>query len=429
MAAMPGLTPENESSQPAVRKRVAVISMHTGVLDRRIVGQVNALIESGRDVTIVTTPVSLEGTGIDPRVRVRCPLAPRPGTGLRARLLTLYKKLPLPIRLLRRDVWHLTRPGALPPGTDTLVQLADGLDVDAIHVHDLEALPAAVKIRENMTARGHSPCLIYDSHELFPESEPGFAFRRYWSKLEHRYIHSADRVITVNDAIASELAVRYNIPMPTVLMNSVPTLTSQVRIDFAEFARLFQATPQSLRSKRLVIYQGSLRPRLNVENLIRAMTHTDEDIVLLLIGQGVLDRQIERLIAAHAPGRVLRARWVDPSALLAYTRHAHLGVIPYLGTCLNNALATPGKLFEYLEAGIPICANSLSEVDRILKAGRFGACYEFSSPRQIASAIADALARAKAGEFDGVNDNAVRAPYRWQAHAQTLLKAYESLGC
>lgn len=428
MASMPGLTRENAASVPTSQRRVLVVSMHTGVLDRRIVGQMNALVESGRAVTLVTTPVSLDGTGIDPRVRVLCP-ATEGGGGQQSRVMKLYKMLPLPIRLLRRDVWYFARPDLLPPGTRTLIELAVGLDADVIHVHDLEALPAAVSIRDQMRTRGLAPRLIYDSHELFPESESGFAFRRYWTGLERRYIHAADRVITVNHAIATELAARYDVALPAVLMNSVPDTASQGSVDFSEFASIFRTTPERLASKRLVIYQGSLRPQLNVENLVRAMPWLDERVILLMIGQGVLDATVNALIKQHGQGRVLRAPWVGPNALLAFTRHAHLGVIPYLGTCLNNRLATPGKLFEYVEAGIPICANRLPEVDRILQSSKFGACYEFSSPRLIAAAITDALARADAGEFFGLRDEAAKASFRWKAHVESLLAIYDSLGC
>jgi glycosyltransferase involved in cell wall biosynthesis len=403
--------------------------MHTGVLDRRIVGQINALLESGREVFLVTTPVSLDGTGIDGRVRVLSPQTIGRSTGLRAGGMKLYKKLPLPIRLWRRDIWYLARPSDLPPGTSTLIQLAQGLDVDVIHVHDLEALPAAVSIRDAMQARGLRPRLIYDSHELFPESELGFAFRRYWTRVEKRYIRAADRIITVNHSIAGEIAARYDVPLPDVLMNSVPEMGSRISVDFAAFAALFGTTPERLAAKRLVIYQGSLRRHLNVENLVRAMAHTSDQVMLLMIGQGVLEATVVKLIARHARGRVLRAPWIDPNTLLAYTRHAHLGVIPYLATCLNNMLATPGKLFEYLEAGVPICANRLPEVERIVQAGRFGACYDFTTPRKIAAAITDALARSDAGNFPGIRDETAKAPYRWPAHVHSLLRIYESLGC
>jgi len=428
---MNGVRGENQSGAKAAPTRVAVVSMHTGVLDRRIVGQMNALVASGRDVTLVTTPVSLAGTGVDARVRVVMPTMDeqRRPPGLRTWGMKLYKALPLSIRLARRDVWYLAWPNQLPGGTDALVQMARGVDADVIHAHDLEALPAATTIRDQMRSRGLNPRLIYDSHELFPESESGVAFRRYWSGIERKYIGAADRVITVNDSIAREIARRYGVPPPTVLMNSVPQGGIAADVSLRDLAALFHVPEERLSAKRRVIYQGSLRPKLNVENLVRAMSHTSDDVVLLMIGQGVLDRKIDRLIARYANGRVLRAPWVDPATLLAFTRHAHLGVIPYLGTCLNNHLATPGKLFEYLEAGVPICANWLPEVDRILREGEFGACYEFSTPRAIASAISDALRRAEDGAFTGIRDESRKSPYRWAAHERSLLTLYESLGC
>lgn len=36
------------------------------------------------------------------------------------------------------------------------------------------------------------------------------------------------------------------------------------------------------------------------------------------------------------------------------------------GTCLNHCLALPNKIFEYIQAGIPILVSDLPEMQRVV---------------------------------------------------------------
>ena len=81
--------------------------------------------------------------------------------------------------------------------------------------HDLETLPLALRARRRLGGR-----VLYDSHELFVESSLARWEGRRWARIERRTIGRADAVITVSGSIAAELARRYGIAEPEVVLNA-----------------------------------------------------------------------------------------------------------------------------------------------------------------------------------------------------------------
>ena len=77
---------------------------------------------------------------------------------------------------------------------------------------------------------------------------------------------------------------------------------------------------------------------------------------------------------------VFFAGWVDQSRLLGYTRHASCGVIPIQPETLHLRYCTPNKLYEFLEARLPICASDMPELRRFVEASGIGAVYDLSRP-------------------------------------------------
>lgn len=53
--------------------------------------------------------------------------------------------------------------------------------------------------------------------------------------------------------------------------------------------------------------------------------------------------------------------------LLRYTASADVGIISTQNLCLNNWFCMPNKLFEYIQAGIPILCNNLHDCEIIIE--------------------------------------------------------------
>lgn len=411
--------------------RVLVLSAHRGMLDRRIVAQLNELSATGRQVTFVTTPVDLIGSGLLEAVRVVGLESVTEGSrghlnpGL---LKRAYRALPLGIRLLRRDVTYFLKPTQAPPDTAHLLSLAESLDADVIHCHDLETLPAAAIVKAAIAKRtGKTPKLIYDTHELFPFQEPSGLFQRYWLAQERKLIHEADAIVAVNASVADELARLHKISAPVVLYNSFGVTFPKDATARQDAIRRLGVPPES--TLPVVLFQGGLTWPRNLKNLVLAFESLKTTANLSILGGGPAEKGIRQLIAARKLSNVSIASWVPPDELLGIVRCVDMGIIPYRGDrCLNDRFCTPNKLFEFMEAGIPICASDLPELRRIVRECALGDVYDMSAPKAIAHAVADCLSRAKAGEFVGLRERMRTEHLRWPAQARTLRALYDRLG-
>lgn len=88
---------------------------------------------------------------------------------------------------------------------------------DIVHAHGLDTLPAAVRAAKRCGAR-----VIYDMHELEEGQLPAAAplMVRWKTSLERRYLRSVAASIAVSPSTASSKARKYNIPLPTVVLNA-----------------------------------------------------------------------------------------------------------------------------------------------------------------------------------------------------------------
>lgn len=419
-------------------ERVLVLSSHS-CLDRRIIAEVNTLAESGRAVTLLNVPGDLARSCLDPRVHVRVgptlkspakePLPPRAAKLRECARWWRPTAARLAKKMLPRTVVAMLRrlgPSPIRPFLNDLLAYfsrhAPEERIDVIHCHDLETLPAAIDLRARRYPGAH---LIYDSHEYYPYQIDDPAFQFHWSNEEARCIHEADLVITVNPSIAELMANRYGIPCPAVLYNSHSLLNETPSILASQFCDRFQAPASGFR----LLFQGGLTEYRNLPNLVRAMAQLDDSFRLFVIGTGPKEREMRELQSELRIHHLHFGGWIEQHELLAYTRHAHLGVIPCISEAglLSMQYCTPNKLFEYIEAEIPICSNNLPEITRIVSSSGIGRTYTMETPEQIARALRDCRARCERGEFTLQARQAARQQYSWKLQGQHLLQLYDRL--
>lgn len=408
------------SSIQAAISKVLVLSAHAGGLDRRIVAEVNTLASAGRDVTFVSLPVKISTQAFDPRVHIV--MQPMARLSRQARLKRLAHQLPFRCREYAKTAWRLMGPKPIATNRHYFSLMTPKDHYDAIHCHDLDTLPIGSEIRAAMCPNAK---LIYDSHELFPHQFPTGRYQRYWSRVETDYVNGADLVITVNESIARALTHFYGIDRPEVIYNSYGTPQRHEPLDETTFLRHFCARTDCFR----VIFQGNMVVEKNVEALLRAFRILPETTQLFLLGGGPMWDPLHMLRDRLGLQNVFFGAWVEQEQLLSYVKQAHMGVIPYVGDeLLNNRYCTPNKLFEFIEAEIPICASDLPELRRIVKGYRLGGVYAMHDPESIAKAIAECRDRYAMGEFTRAAQRAAREAFSWRRQGAKLVALYDRLG-
>lgn len=244
--------------------------------------------------------------------------------------------------------------------------------------HDLQTLPAAYQV-----ARAAQASLVYDSHELFCEQEFSAADKSFWSSVERKYVGKCDLVVTVNHSIAEELKRRYQLNSVDVIQNAERRL-GPVRIE-----RVFHGLFGIPEGHHVLLLQGGISVGRNIETLVQAMALVRNPAVhLVVLGDGPLVPHLKEIVAQMGlAARVYFHPAVAQKDLLRYTAAADAGVIPYQATCLNNYYCTPNKLFEFVAAGLPVVANDLPEIRRVISEHQIGILGPMASSQEVAELI------------------------------------------
>jgi glycosyltransferase involved in cell wall biosynthesis len=326
---------------------------------------------------------------------------------------------PLPRGRLRRALLPLGGALMLADYSARALWLAVRRRSDVYHGHDLVTLPVAWAASRLRRSR-----LVYDAHELFTEiGRLGSLARGICRLLEAALIGRADRVVAVNGSIAQELARRYGIPAPVVIMNCPRSAPQPVSRD-ASPLRAYAGVPEGA---PIVLYQGVYMPHRGLENLVQAARGFTR-AHLVLMGWGPLQPSL--FDAARGAGVSGRVHFADPvplEELLRFTAGADLGVIPYLNVGLNNYYTSPNKLFEYCAAGVPIVASRFPELVKVVDELGIGRTFDPERPDDIAAAVNALLDDTAALHAARRNVAAVAGRFTWETESEKLLELYRAL--
>jgi glycosyltransferase involved in cell wall biosynthesis len=394
--------------------KVCMFVTNSVVADSRVIREAAALASSGREVVVVAMhdgepqPRVERMDGFTVRRVRRDPLArgysppSSPGSPAARRTGGLLRIAPALADFQVRAAWTGWRERAR-----------------VYHAHDLSTLPAAW-----IAARLAGGRLVYDAHELFTEiGRLPPAARAALRVVERALIGRADRVITVNDSIAGELARRYRVPTPRVVRNC-PRTGGRMPSREGSSLRARAGLPEGA---RVVLYQGMLMPHRGLENLVRAAP-LFHDAHLVLMGWGPLRDALETLVAeVGAAPNVRLVDGVPVDELLAVTAGADIGAVPYRNIGLNNYYTSPNKLFEYLVAGVPVVASRLPELVRVVDGEGVGRTFDPEEPASIADAVNALFDDPAALERVRAAVASVRHRYTWESECRTLLEVYASL--
>ena len=231
---------------------------------------------------------------------------------------------------------------------------------------------------------GRAPRLIYFSMEYFsalPSLRAKPIKRRIWSALERWGARGAAAGATVCDSIAAHLRRDFGIPIVTV--RNVP---------YRAASR--DGKPPSLHVRcglpadaSILLYPGMLQEGRGLESAVRAVALVP-GVHFAVIGGGPLLAGLRDLAAAEGcRDRVHLLGEVDFRDLTALTRGAFAGLAPFQALSASYLYSLPGKLFEYIQAGVPVIATALPEIRKVVDGYGVGICLEDERPETLAAAL------------------------------------------
>ena len=276
--------------------------------------------------------------------------------------------------------------------------------------------------------RRHRARVVYDSRDIYMVAANLARLRgpikAILARLERGWARAADRVVTVNQPYAEQLAQRFGVEMPAIVMNCSyrydPPTPAPRR--FHEALGLDPAT-------RVVLYQGGFSRGRGVEQLIQAI-HDIPNTVLAVMGYGVLEadfRAAAELDENRGLVHVLPA--VPPTELLDWVASADVVGVLFQRDTLNNYLSTPNKFLEAMAAGVPSVCSDHPGMGPIARATGCGIPVDPSDIAAIAGAIRT-IVDAPPDERAATRARALAAAheiYNWETQVQALLAEYTRL--
>ncbi len=301
-------------------------------------------------------------------------------------------------------------------GIPALARRAAATGAAVLHASEPDAWLAAL-----LAARRTGARVVLDVHEHYPSRLDGrlpgalrplarAALRRFCRATARR----ADAVVVAKDGLDQDFAA--------------PGRTIAVR----NYAAAATVTPRRHGPGPLVlVHLGALGRARGAMEMLEALALCPEETRLRLIGRitdGSGEDFTRRAEALGLSARVDQLGWRPHAEALAEAAQADIGLVLFQPGVENHRLALPHKLFDCMQAGLPIIAPAFAEeVAAVVREAGCGVLVETDNPAAIAAAIArlaDPVLRAELGER---GRQAALGRFGWGAEAARLVALYGRL--
>ncbi len=282
--------------------------------------------------------------------------------------------------------------------------------VDIILSNDLDTLPASF-----LAARLRKKIVVFDSHELFsevPELVNRRTIRTIWKRFEDFLIPRIDYGLTVGNLIARHYEDLYHKDFE-VIRN-----VGKFRYDH-EFSD--EANPDEL----LVIYQGALNLGRGLELLVKSMKFL-EKARLRIVGTGDIEKKLKQMVSRlKLRDKVEFTGRLPIEDLWNYTARARVGVSLEEDMGLNYQYALPNKLFDYVQARIPVIVSDLPEMRLIVEKYGIGEILTERTPEALASLIEQTMDRKHVEENYRINLELAARELCWEREEEKLITFFK----
>ncbi len=287
---------------------------------------------------------------------------------------------------------------------------------DIILANDLDTLLPAYLVSK---LRGKE--LVYDSHEYFTEAAglTGRNFqKRIWLAVEKFTFPNVKRIYTVNESIAGFYREKYMADVGVI--RNIPPRSEKVNVKSREELGL----PLD---KKIILLQGAfIDIDRGAKEVALAMEHL-EDVIFLIIGAGEEFELVKRIVKEKGlEDKVIYKEKMPFVDLQQYSLNADLGLSLDKPIHLNYKYSLPNKLFDYIQAELPVLTSRLPELERIHQQYAIGAMIDKHEPKHIAERIQSTLHSQEMGQWKK-NLKEASEVFTWEQESLKLKDIYKGL--
>lgn len=248
---------------------------------------------------------------------------------------------------------------------------------DVLLANDLDTLPANF-----LVSKLKNKPLVYDSHEFFtevPELVHRPRVKKIWEALERIMVPGLKYAYTVCRSIAEIYTQKYKVPFRVV--RNVPMAINSIG----------KTDTVSGNAEKIILYQGAVNVGRGLEQAIRAMKNVD-GARLVIAGDGDIKQNLEQL--AESEGLADKVQFLGRLSiedLTKLTPQAVVGLSVEEDMGLNYRYALPNKLFDYIQAHVPVLVSNLPEMAAVVKKYGIGVITDSLEPEVLAEIFSEML--------------------------------------
>ena len=285
---------------------------------------------------------------------------------------------------------------------------------DVLLANDLDSLLA-----NYLVGRIKNKPLVFDSHEYFtevPELIHRPQVQKVWKKIEQFIVPKIKNAYTVCDSIADLFKQEYGTDFKVV--RNVPLARNNVTI------------PDNKKIKdtrKIILYQGALNIGRGLPQLLDTMQYID-GALLLIAGDGDIAEELKSQAAKLKLNDKVRFLGKLPLEEVNHiTKQAHLGLSIEEDMGLNYRFALPNKLFDYIQAGVPVMVSNLPEMAKIVSKYNLGLILQSHDPKIMSGTITEALTNTDLRKIWKENLQRAASEFIWEKEELILKEIFGNL--
>lgn len=255
--------------------------------------------------------------------------------------------------------------------------------------------------------------LVFDSHELFseiPELVDRPKVKKVWLSIENWILPKLKNNYTVCNSIANYYQEKYNSSF-----RIIKNLPIKKAISKGSFS--FKTT-----NKKIILYQGAINIGRGLELIINTMAFL-ENHILVIIGNGDITNNLKQKVTTKKlNNKVFFLGKLPPKELQKLTSLANLGISLEEDLGLNYKYALPNKIFDYIQAEVPVLVSNLPEMKQVVLEYNVGEIATNRTPEILANQIEKISKKNYSKELKVAKELLI-----WEKQEKELLSIFKNL--
>jgi glycosyltransferase involved in cell wall biosynthesis len=198
------------------------------------------------------------------------------------------------------------------------------------------------------------------------------------------------------------------------------------RCDPELFAGIAPKRPSGLEGRLIFIHAGPLRQSYAATEILAALESTHRslpDAVLVVVGGSLIAESLQPVVdRLERSGRLVLLPYVPRAEAAALIKGADVGLSLVLPVDVTHRLASPTKLFEYMEAGLPVIGSDVPEIHDVLTRWKCGLLVDATRPDEIAAALVRLATDSALRKASAENARIAAANLNWHAEQKVFVQ-------